>query len=113
MPQLQKVLRELIRMANIASISSWMKHFRGEEEKKEKFRLIPLSKLADDKNRLDYCSTNNNSSGNMNEIIKKTTKTDEERRKKIEVRVAAARMLQRMSEQGQIAKEDAQSSGHC
>lgn len=85
----QSELRSLIQKANIASISNWMKHLNGGEEK---YRLIPLRRAPEDPMELRLVQTKR-----PNEI-KKATKTPEERRKEIEVRVAAARLLQQQSE---------------
>ncbi|CAM8978231.1 unnamed protein product [Rhodiola kirilowii] len=82
-------LRSLIQKANIASISNWMKHLNNGEEK---FRLIPLRRAAEDPMELKLIQTKR-----PNEI-KKAIKTPEERRKEIEVRVAAARLLQQQSD---------------
>ncbi|XP_074316976.1 uncharacterized protein LOC141653194 [Silene latifolia] len=95
--QVQSELRGLIQKANIASISSWMKNLGGGVGE-EKFRLIPIRQRAvEDPVEVRYLSGNGNAR-RPNEI-KKATKTAEERRKEIEVRVAAARLLQQKSEQ--------------
>lgn len=101
--QVQGELRGLIQKSNIASISSWMKNLGGAPGE-ERFRLIPLRKLSEDPLDSRYFSTSNSNARRPNEI-KKATKTPEERRKEIEVRVAAARLLQQKSEQGQNAEE--------
>ncbi|KAL3528300.1 hypothetical protein ACH5RR_007622 [Cinchona calisaya] len=85
----QNELRALIQKSNIASISSWMKNLGNGEEK---FRLIPIRRVSEDPMELRLVQTRR-----PNEI-KKATKTPEERRKEIEVRVAAARLLQQKSE---------------
>lgn len=85
----QNELRSLIQKSNIASISTWMKNFGTGEEK---FRLIPIRRVAEDPMELRFVQARR-----PNEI-KKATKTPEERRKEIEVRVAAARLLQQKSE---------------
>ncbi|XP_059303889.1 uncharacterized protein LOC132055894 [Lycium ferocissimum] len=82
-------LRSLIQKSNIASISTWVKHIGNGEEK---FRFIPLRRVPEDPMELRLVT-----SRGANEI-KKATKTPEERRKEIEVRVAAARLLQQKSE---------------
>ncbi|XP_039062565.1 uncharacterized protein LOC120207108 isoform X3 [Hibiscus syriacus] len=80
----QGELRSLIQKSNIASISTWMNLGSGEE----KFRLIPVRRVPEDPMEVRLVQTRR-----PNEI-KKATKTPEERRKEIEVRVAAARLLQ-------------------
>ncbi|XP_009588933.1 uncharacterized protein [Nicotiana tomentosiformis] len=85
----QNELRGLIQKSNIASISTWMKHIGNGEEK---FRLIPIRRVCEDPMELRLVQARR-----PNEI-KKATKTPEERRKEIEVRVAAARLLQQKSE---------------
>ncbi|XP_010546041.1 PREDICTED: uncharacterized protein LOC104818245 isoform X2 [Tarenaya hassleriana] len=85
----QEELRSLIQKSNIASLSTWMKNLSNGEEK---FRLIPIRRIAEDpmESRLVQIRRPNE--------IKKAAKTPEERRKEIEVRVAAARLLQQKSE---------------
>ncbi|KAG2679123.1 hypothetical protein I3843_11G036300 [Carya illinoinensis] len=82
----QNELRQLIQKSNIASLSTWMKNLGGSGE--EKFRLIPIRRVAEDPMEVRMVQARR-----PNEI-KKATKTPEERRKEIEVRVAAARLLQ-------------------
>ncbi|KAK4362432.1 hypothetical protein RND71_017673 [Anisodus tanguticus] len=82
-------LRSLIQKSNFASISTWVKHIGNGEEK---FRLIPIRRVQEDPMELRLVQARR-----PNEI-KKATKTPEERRKEIEVRVAAARLLQQKSE---------------
>ncbi|MCL7027292.1 hypothetical protein MKW94_004287 [Papaver nudicaule] len=82
----QQELRNLIQRANIASISSWMKSLNNGTG--EKFQLIPVRRIAEDPMEASLAQARR-----PNEI-KKATKTPEERRKEIEVRVAAARLLQ-------------------
>lgn len=86
-------LRQLIQKSNIASISSWMKNLGNGDEK---FRLIPIRRVAEDPMEVRLVQARR-----PNEI-KKATKTLEERRKEIEVRVAAARLLQQKSEVPQL-----------
>ncbi|XP_038725297.1 uncharacterized protein LOC120016543 isoform X2 [Tripterygium wilfordii] len=86
----QNELRSLIQKSNIASISTWMKNLGNGEEK---FRLIPIRRVAED----PIMEVKLAQARRPNEI-KKATKTPEERRKEIEVRVAAARLLQQKSE---------------
>ncbi|KAK6920803.1 protein of unknown function DUF627, N-terminal, partial [Dillenia turbinata] len=87
-------LRALIQKSNIASISTWMKNL-GTGNGEEKFRLIPIRRITEDPMEVRLVQTRR-----PNEI-KKATKTPEERRKEIEVRVAAARLLQQKSESPQ------------
>ncbi|KAH9608754.1 hypothetical protein KSS87_019418 [Heliosperma pusillum] len=108
--QVQSELKGLIQKANIASISSWMKNLGGGNGE-EKFRLIPIRQRAvEDPVEVRYLSGNGNVR-RPNEI-KKATKTADERRKEIEVRVAAARLLQQKSEQaGEEGKEGGSGGG--
>ncbi|KAL3846004.1 hypothetical protein ACJIZ3_003407 [Penstemon smallii] len=92
----QNELRSLIQKTNIASISSWMKNLNTGEEK---FRLIPIRRVPEDPMELRLVQTRR-----PNEI-KKATKTPEERRKEIEVRVAAARLLQHKSESPHLGND--------
>ncbi|KAJ8536431.1 hypothetical protein K7X08_034832 [Anisodus acutangulus] len=82
-------LRSLIQKSNFASLSTWVKHIGNGEET---FRLIPIRRVQEDPMELRLVQARR-----PNEI-KKATKTPEERRKEIEVRVAAARLLQQKSE---------------
>ncbi|KAJ8753561.1 hypothetical protein K2173_022802 [Erythroxylum novogranatense] len=84
----QSELRSLKQKASIASISTWMKNLGTGEE----IRLIPIRRATEDPMEVRLVQTRR-----PNEI-KKATKTPEERRKEIEVRVAAARLLQQKSE---------------
>ncbi|XP_059642017.1 uncharacterized protein LOC132283975 isoform X2 [Cornus florida] len=93
----QNELRSLIQKSNIASISTWMKNLGNGEEK---FRLIPIRRVTEDPMEVRLVQTRR-----PNEI-KKATKTPEERRKEIEVRVAAARLLQQKSESPQSQNDD-------
>ncbi|WCJ35992.1 Ubiquitin carboxyl-terminal hydrolase-related protein [Euphorbia peplus] len=86
----QSELRSLKQKSSIASISTWMKNLGTGEE----IRLIPIRRAAEDPMEVRLVQTRR-----PNEI-KKATKTPEERRKEIEVRVAAARLLQQKSESG-------------
>lgn len=92
----QNELRSLIQKSNIASISTWMKNLGNGEEK---FRLIPIRRVSEDPMEVRLVQ-----SKRPNEI-KKATKTQEERRKEIEVRVAAARLLQQKSDAPQSQSE--------
>ncbi|XP_030531227.1 uncharacterized protein LOC115741459 isoform X2 [Rhodamnia argentea] len=91
----QGELRSLIQKSNIGSLSTWMKNIGGEE----KFRLIPIRRVAEDPMEVRLVQPRR-----PNEI-KKATKTPEERRKEIEVRVAAARLLQQKSETPTVQNE--------
>lgn len=93
----QSELRSLIQKSNIASLSTWMKNLGSGEEK---FRLIPIRRVTEDPMEVRLVQTRR-----PNEI-KKATKTPEERRKEIEVRVAAARLLQQKSETGQLQQNN-------
>ncbi|KAL1812484.1 hypothetical protein ACET3Z_022549 [Daucus carota] len=92
----QNELRLLIQKSNIASLSSWMKNLNNGEEK---FRLIPIRRATEDPMEVKMAQ-----SRRPNEI-KKATKTPKERRKEIEVRVAAARLLQQKTESPQSQNE--------
>ncbi|XP_061358841.1 uncharacterized protein LOC133303025 isoform X2 [Gastrolobium bilobum] len=92
----QNELRQLIQKSNIASLSTWMKNLSNGEER---FRLIPIRRTAEDPMEVRLVQTRR-----PNEI-KKVTKTPEERRKEIEVRVAAARLLQQKPESPQSPNE--------
>lgn len=109
--QAQHELRSLIQKSNIASISSWMKNLGGVGVGgDDKFRLIPLRRLSEDPLEVRYLQSVGSTARRPNEI-KKVTKTPEERRKEIEVRVAAARLLQQKSEQGPSGDESKGGSG--
>ncbi|KAK7330409.1 hypothetical protein VNO77_24603 [Canavalia gladiata] len=92
----QNELKQLIQKSNLASLSSWMKNLSNGEER---FRLIPIRRTTEDPMEVRLVQTRR-----PNEI-KKVTKTPEERRKEIEVRVAAARLLQQKSESPQSPNE--------
>ncbi|CAN8278161.1 unnamed protein product [Cochlearia groenlandica] len=81
----QDELRSLVQKSNISSISTWMKHLGNGAES---VRLIPIRRLAE-----DPIESNMIQARRPNEI-KKANKTDEEKRKEIEVRVAAAKLMQ-------------------
>lgn len=85
----QSELRSLIQKSNIASISTWMKNLGNGEEK---FRFIPIRRMPEDPMEVRLIQARR-----PNEI-KKVAKSPEERRKEIEVKVAAARLLQQKSE---------------
>ena len=101
--QVRVEIRGLIQRSNVALISTWMKNLGGSPEE-EKFRFIPLRRMLKDSLDSTYFDTSNSNSCRLN-VIKKATKTPEERRKEIEVRVAAARLLQEKSEQGKSSEE--------
>ncbi|KAH6837431.1 Ubiquitin carboxyl-terminal hydrolase-related protein [Perilla frutescens var. hirtella] len=92
----QSELRSLIQKSNIASISTWMKNLGNGEEK---FRLIPIRRIPEDPMEVRMIQPRR-----PNEI-KKVAKTPEERRKEIEVRVAAARLLQQKSESPSLGND--------
>ncbi|KAE9602591.1 putative ubiquitinyl hydrolase 1 transcription factor C2H2 family [Lupinus albus] len=92
----QSELRQLIQKSNIASLSTWMKTLGNGEER---FRLIPIRRPAEDPMEMRLVQNRR-----PNEI-KKVSKSPEERRKEIEVRVAAARLLQQKSESPQSPNE--------
>ncbi|XP_042468478.1 uncharacterized protein LOC122051406 isoform X1 [Zingiber officinale] len=99
----QQELRALIQKSNIASISSWMKNLGNGAAGEERFRLIPMRRISEDPMEVRLVQA----ARRPNEI-KKATKTPEERRKEIEVRVAAARILQQKSSNspGSLQEED-------
>lgn len=99
----QSELRSLIQKSNIASISTWMKNLGNGEEK---FRLIPIRRVPEDPMELRLIQTKR-----PNEI-KKVAKTPEERRKEIEVRVAAARLLQQKSETPSLGNDEDSSNNN-
>ncbi|KAK8703160.1 hypothetical protein V6N13_021488 [Hibiscus sabdariffa] len=98
----QSELRSLIQKSNIASISTWMKTLGSGEEK---IRLIPVRRATEDPMEVRLVQTRR-----PNEI-KKVTKTPEERRKEIEVRVAAARLLQQQKSEAASSSPLLQSKG--
>ncbi|KAI3858954.1 hypothetical protein MKW98_028687 [Papaver atlanticum] len=93
-------LKTLIQKANIASLSTWMKKL-SDGGVEDKFRLIPVSRRTQE----DPMEVRLVQSRRPNEI-KKATKTEAERRKEVEVRVAAARLLQQKSELPQSHTDD-------
>ncbi|CAO2818650.1 unnamed protein product, partial [Amaranthus hypochondriacus] len=101
--QLRVEIQELILRSNLASISTWMKNLGGSPGE-EKFSLIRSGRMLKDPLNSKYFDTSDSNSCTLN-VIKKATKTPEERRKEIEVRVAAARLLQEKSEQGKSSEE--------
>ncbi|KAG8388657.1 hypothetical protein BUALT_Bualt02G0148100 [Buddleja alternifolia] len=92
----QNELRSLIQKSNIASISTWMKNLGNGEDK---IRLIPIRRVPEDPMEMRLVQARR-----PNEI-KKVAKTPEERRKEIEVRVAAARLLQQKSESPHLGND--------
>ncbi|GMJ13764.1 hypothetical protein like AT3G47890 [Hibiscus trionum] len=81
----QSELRALVQKSNFVSFHTLMKHLGSGEEK---FRSLPYRRETEDPMEVRLVQARR-----PNEI-KKATKTPEERRKEIEVRVAAARLLQ-------------------
>ncbi|XP_022738696.1 uncharacterized protein LOC111291303 isoform X2 [Durio zibethinus] len=98
----QSELRSLIQKSNFASISTWMKNLGSGEDK---FRLIPIPRVTEDPMEARLVQTRR-----PNEI-RKATKTPEERRKEIEVRVAAARLLQQQKSDAASSSPLLQSEG--
>lgn len=99
----QQELRSLVQKANIASISNWMKTL-GNGASEEKLRFIHMRKLVEDPMEQRV------SQPKRPHEVKKSVKTPEERRKEIEVRVAAARLLQEKRECSPPHPEDGASS---
>lgn len=95
----QQELRSLVQKSNIASLSTWMKNL-GNGTGEEKFRLIPMRRLTEDPVELRLLQNR------RPHEIKKNIKTPEERRKEIEVRVAAARLLQQRSDAPALSSDD-------
>nr|GEV96382.1 ubiquitin carboxyl-terminal hydrolase-related protein isoform 1 [Tanacetum cinerariifolium] len=85
----QNELRALLQKANLGTISSWMRNLGHGEDK---FRIIPIRRVPDDPMDVRVVQ------GRRPNDIKKASKTDEERKKEIEVKVAAARLLQQKQE---------------
>ena len=81
-------LKALVQKANISSISTWMKTL-GTGAGEEKLRFVQMRKFADQ----DPMEQRVSQPKRPHEV-KKAVKTPEERRKEIEVRVAAAKLLQ-------------------
>ncbi|KAM0043851.1 putative tetratricopeptide-like helical domain superfamily, ubiquitin specific protease [Helianthus debilis subsp. tardiflorus] len=93
----QNELRVLHQKANVGSISSWMRSLNNGEEH---VRFFPIrTRVADDP--MDVRTVQ----GRRSNDIKKASKTDEERKKEIEVKVAAARLLQQKLESSQSQTE--------
>ncbi|XP_057806359.1 uncharacterized protein LOC131021265 [Salvia miltiorrhiza] len=93
----QGELKALIQKANIASISSWMKNLGNGDDK---LQFIPLRRAPEDPMELRLVQVRR-----PNEI-KKVAKTEDERRKDIEVKVAAARIIQQKSESPHLGNND-------
>ncbi|KAG5618238.1 hypothetical protein H5410_018062 [Solanum commersonii] len=89
-------LQSLIQKSNFASISAWVNQIGNGEEK---IRLIPIRRVPEDPMEMKLVQARRPIE------IKKVTKMPEERRKEIEVRVAAARLLQKKSETVQTHKD--------
>ncbi|KAG1358601.1 hypothetical protein COCNU_08G000470 [Cocos nucifera] len=89
--QVRQELRTLFQKSSFASISTLVKNL-GAGSGEEKFRIISMRHLSDDPMEVRLVPVPRR----PNEI-KKATKTPEERRKEIEVRVAAACLLQQRS----------------
>ncbi|KAL4566551.1 hypothetical protein LXL04_030668 [Taraxacum kok-saghyz] len=85
----QNELKALLQKANLGTISSWMKNLGNGEEK---FRIIPIRRAPEDPMDVRVAQARRPND------IKKASKTDEERKKEIEVKVAAARLLQQKQE---------------
>ncbi|XP_024976124.1 uncharacterized protein LOC112514052 isoform X1 [Cynara cardunculus var. scolymus] len=85
----QNELRALLQKANLGSISSWMKNLGNGEDK---FRIIPIRRVPEDPMDIRVVQARRPND------IKKANKTEEERKKEIEVKVAAARLLQQKLE---------------
>ncbi|KAK9104857.1 hypothetical protein Scep_021701 [Stephania cephalantha] len=96
--QVYQDLRSLISKSRISSISTWVKTFNNGTG--DEFRIIPMRRIPEDPMELRFGPPRR-----PNEI-KKATKTLEERRKEIEVRVAAARLLQQQSGSVQSQNDD-------
>ncbi|KAG0571803.1 hypothetical protein KC19_VG044000 [Ceratodon purpureus] len=81
-------LKALVQKANISSISTWMKTL-GTGGGEENLRFVQMRKFADQ----DLMEQRVSQPKRPHEV-KKVVKTPQERRKEIEVRVAAAKLLQ-------------------
>lgn len=92
----QSEIRALIQKSNIASISTWMKTLGSGEEK---FRFIPIRRAPEDPMELRTAQARR-----PNEI-KKVAKTPDEKRKEVEVKVAAARLIQQTSESPHLGND--------
>ncbi|GMJ15122.1 hypothetical protein like AT3G47890 [Hibiscus trionum] len=98
----QRELRSLIQKSNIASISTWMKNLGSGEEK---IRLVPVRRVPEDPMEVGLVPTRR-----PNEL-RTATKTLEERRLEIEVRIAAARLLQQQISEAASSSPQLQSKG--
>ncbi|KAK9080469.1 hypothetical protein SSX86_000227 [Deinandra increscens subsp. villosa] len=92
----QNELRALLQRASLGTISSWMRNLGNGEDK---FRIIPIRRVPDDP--MDVRAVQ----ARRPNDIKKASKTEEERKKEIEVKVAAARLLQQKLESSQSQTE--------
>ncbi|KAL8244088.1 hypothetical protein R6Q59_010346 [Mikania micrantha] len=92
----QNELRALLQRASLGTISSWMRNLGNGEDK---FRIIPIRRIPDDPMDVRVVQARRPND------IKKASKTDEERKKEIEVKVAAARLLQQKLESSQSQAE--------
>ncbi|KAK1407285.1 hypothetical protein QVD17_38899 [Tagetes erecta] len=92
----QNELRALLQRASLGTISSWMRNLGNGEDK---FRIIPIRRIPDDPMDVRVVQARRPND------IKKASKTDEERKKEIEVKVAAARLLQQKLESSQSQNE--------
>ncbi|KAI3686481.1 hypothetical protein L1987_80159 [Smallanthus sonchifolius] len=92
----QNELRALLQRASLGTISSWMRNLGNGEDK---FRIIPIRRVPDDPMDVRVVQARRPND------IKKASKTDEERKKEIEVKVAAARLLQQKLESSQSQTE--------
>lgn len=100
----QQELRSLIQKSNLASLSTWVKNLGNGSGRDENIRLIPMRHLMEDPMEVTVIPARR-----PNEI-KKVTKTPEERRKEIEVRVAAAILLQHKANSPAPAEDDTKGS---
>eukprot|EP00249_Psilotum_nudum_P024932 c29324_g2_i1 orf=210-2498(+) len=99
---IQQELKGLIQKANFASISTWMKTL-GNGTGEEQLRFIPMRRFTEDPMEQLV------SLPKRPHEVKKSVKTPEERRKEIEVRVAAARLLQQKGDYSPTQSEGASS----
>ncbi|PKA49357.1 hypothetical protein AXF42_Ash014259 [Apostasia shenzhenica] len=100
----EQELRSLLQKSNIASLSTWVKCVGNGSGRDENIRLIPMRRITEDPMEVRLVQVRR-----PNEI-KKATKTPEERRKEIEVRVAAAMVLQHKSNSSAVSEDDMRSS---
>ncbi|XP_071701790.1 uncharacterized protein [Rutidosis leptorrhynchoides] len=93
----QNELRALHQRANLGTISTWMRNLGNGEDK---FRIIPIGRVFEDPMDVRVVQTRRPND------IKKVSKTDEERKKEIEVKVAAARLLQQKQESASVLQNE-------